>query len=191
MPRTAQARDASGAAKTRKRNSLQSPTVQPQCMQYLFASSCSRKLTTKSTCGLKLDQRPPSKAERNCDRRTLPLCTAKDDFSSVELSQRFQFDLPRPVPPRKNIPLSPSGKSPLSACASHPGYEGRIASRHERGVGCGGRRSVGCAMNSRADERRLCVRRSRVVLASVADVKPTEVLRAEPGFAEPPICRRR
>ena len=40
-------------------------------------------------------------------------------------------------------------------------------------------------MNSRADERRLCVRRSRVVLASVADVKPAEVLRAEPGFAEP------
>jgi len=46
-------------------------------------------------------------------------------------------------------------------------------------------------MNSRADERRRCVRRSRVVLASVADVKPAEVLRAEPGFAEPPICRRR
>jgi hypothetical protein len=74
---------------------------------------------------------------------------------------------------------------------SHPGYEGRIASRHERGVGCGGRRSVGCAMNSRADERRRCVRRSRVVLASVADVKPAEVCEPNRVLAEPLICRRR
>jgi len=34
-------------------------------------------------------------------------------------------------------------------------------------------------MNSRADERRRCVRRSRVVLASVADVKPAETRRPD------------
>jgi len=118
-------------------------------------------------------------------------CNAEYDFSSGELSQRFQFDLPGPAPPRKNIPLSPSGKSNLEAAPSHPGYERRIASRHERGVGCGGRGSVGCAMNSRADERRQCVRRSRVVLASVADVKPAEVCEPNRVFAEPLICRRR
>ncbi len=97
--------------------------------------------------------------------------------------------------------------------------EGRIARRHERGVGCGGRGSVGragycraglaCERSSSApDERRFnafigisaggtwpagsvdggcCVRRSRVVLASVADVKLAEAKPAQPGADTPSI----
>src|SRR4051812_4060942 len=57
-------------------------------------------------------------------------------FSLGELLQRFQSDLGRPVPPRKNIPLSSSGKSPLSACAVSPRIRGadRESSRTRGGV---------------------------------------------------------
>src|ERR1700730_16594556 len=41
----------------------------------------------------------------------------------VETDQR---DLPCPVPPFKNIPLSPSGKSSLQACPIPSPQEGRI-----------------------------------------------------------------
>ncbi len=115
----------------------------------------------------------------------------RDDFPPINLSQQSQRDLGRPVLPLKNISLPSSGKSTLSARPVSPHQEGRIASRHGRGVGCGGRGSVGHAMNSRADERRRCVRRSRVVLASVADVKPAEVHEPNRVFAEPSIRRRR
>jgi hypothetical protein len=47
---------------------------------------------------------------------------------------------PKSRPSRKNISLNPSGKSLLRIRPSHP-KEGRIASRHERAVGCGGRES--------------------------------------------------
>ncbi len=50
-------------------------------------------------------------------------------------------------PSGKNIPLNASGKSPLQARPVPPG-KGRIASCHERAVGCDGRDSVGRAMGS-------------------------------------------
>jgi hypothetical protein len=46
-------------------------------------------------------------------------------------------------PTVENISLSPSGKSVLPARPVLSRQEGRIASRHERGMGCGGRGSVG------------------------------------------------
>jgi hypothetical protein len=59
---------------------------------------------------------------------------------------------------------------------------GAVARRHERGRGCGGRDGVGAQVfagrvsrerpTGAQDERRQSVRRSRVVLASVADAKP-------------------
>jgi hypothetical protein len=48
-------------------------------------------------------------------------------------------------PAYKNISLNPSGKSSLQARPVSP-EKGRIASRHERAVGCDGRDSVGRAM---------------------------------------------
>ena len=59
--------------------------------------------------------------------------------------------------------------------------EGRIARRHERGTGCGGRRQrqarsvfagrLSVSGHGAQDDRRCGVRQNRVVLASVADVK--------------------
>src|ERR1700726_1315255 len=56
-------------------------------------------------------------------------------------------------PADKNIPLNPSGKSPLQVCPVPP-EKGRIASRHERAVGCDGRDSVGRAMGSQGGSSR-------------------------------------
>jgi len=108
----------------------------------------------------------------------------------------------------KNIPLPSSAKSPLSLCPSTPA-RGAYRDRHGRGVGCGGRSGVGRDRGRRAGypvsdptsrrrpafqgsrqnlksasrrsewRRGRCVRRSRVVLASVADVKPAETRRPD------------
>jgi hypothetical protein len=43
----------------------------------------------------------------------------------------------------------------------------------------------------RVDERRICVRQSRVVLAPVAGVKLAEVFLTRPGLDEPSIRQRR
>jgi hypothetical protein len=51
-------------------------------------------------------------------------------------------------PLAKNISLSPSGKSVLTARPVLSRQEGRIASRHGRGMGCGGRGSVGAKRQS-------------------------------------------
>src|ERR1700687_3568881 len=56
-------------------------------------------------------------------------------------------------PVGKNISLNPSGKSPLQARPVPP-EKGRIASRHERAVGCDGRDSVGRAMGSQGGSSR-------------------------------------
>jgi hypothetical protein len=56
-------------------------------------------------------------------------------------------------PADKNISLNPSGKSPLQARPIPP-EKGRIASRHERAVGCDGRDSVGRAMRSQGGSSR-------------------------------------
>ena len=87
-----------------------------------------------------------------------------------------QFNLICPVQSRRqNFLLCLSGKSSLQAGASNP-ERGAYRDRHGRGMGCGGRGSVGRARwwqggsirpvsdQQRADERRMCGRRSRVVL---------------------------
>ena len=91
-------------------------------------------------------------------------------------------------PISKNISLSPSGKSVLPARAISSPKRG-VGHRHERGMGCGGRGSAGAQGDRRASltacerftARRTngacCVRQNRVVLASVADVKPAEMRR--------------
>jgi hypothetical protein len=80
---------------------------------------------------------------------------------------------------------------------SRPVPRGAVARRHERGTGCGGRGSVGAKRQSQGGLRLVSglagartngarrVRRSRVVLASVADVKPAEAESARPGLAKP------
>jgi len=67
------------------------------------------------------------------------------------------------IPLTKNIPLSPSGKSALSARPSRAHKRGVSRSSRTWGAGCGGRDGIG-ARFERADERCYCVRRSRVVL---------------------------
>ena len=56
-------------------------------------------------------------------------------------------------PVLKNISLNPSGKSSLQTRPVPP-EKGRIASRHERAVGCDGRDSVGRAMGSQGGSSR-------------------------------------
>ena len=75
--------------------------------------------------------------------------------------------------------------------------EGRIARRHERGAGCGGRESARRAMAvagrdeprersaSVQDDRRLSGRQSRVVLTPVAGAKLAEAKSSPTGFDEP------
>ncbi len=77
--------------------------------------------------------------------------------------------------------------------------EGRIARRHERGAGCGGRESVRRAMAiagrdeprersaSVQDDRRFSGRQSRVVLTPVAGAKLAEAKSDPTGFDEPLI----
>jgi len=77
--------------------------------------------------------------------------------------------------------------------------EGRIARRHERGTGCGGRESVRRAMAiagrdeprersaSARDDRRFSGRQSRVVPTPVAGAKLAEAKSSSTGFDEPLI----
>jgi hypothetical protein len=86
-------------------------------------------------------------------------------------------------PISKNNSLSLSGKSVLPARPVLSRQEGRIASRHERGMGCGGRGSVGAHGDRRASltacERftarktndAIRVRQNRVVPTPVAGAK--------------------
>ena len=81
------------------------------------------------------------------------------DLSRDKLTRRanhFGFSEIMSSPRIKNISLSPPGKSKAHQLPSCPEKRG-VGHRHERGTGSGGR---GCAF----DERRGCVRRSRVVL---------------------------
>ena len=75
--------------------------------------------------------------------------------------------------------------------------EGRIARRHERGAGCGGRESVGRAIAiagrdeprersaSVQDDRRFSGRQSRVVPTPVAGAKLAEAKSNPTGFDQP------
>src|SRR6266852_2991093 len=86
-------------------------------------------------------------------------------------------------------------------CISKPSRptEGRIARRHERGAGCGGRESVRRATAiagrdeprersaSVRDDRRFSGRQSRVVLTPVAGAKLAEAKSDPTGFDEPLI----
>jgi hypothetical protein len=99
-----------------------------------------------------------------------------------------QINVMLPVQSRlKNILLRGRPKSPLQLAPSRPG-RGALAIVTNVGAGCGGRGSVGRVVvfagralvrerTQRADDRRGCVRQSRVVLAPVAGVKLAEVRR--------------
>ncbi len=80
---------------------------------------------------------------------------------------------------------------------------GAVARRHERGMGCGGRESVGAQVRVAGrveprerltgvqDERRFSVRQNRVVLTPVAGAK-SAVANSDPtGLSSRKICRRR
>jgi hypothetical protein len=80
--------------------------------------------------------------------------------------------------------------------------EGRIARRHERGTGCGGRESVGAiAVAGRArlvSDHAACrtndvsrVRQNRVVPTPVAGAKLADVFPSPTGFGQTLICKRR
>ena len=108
----------------------------------------------------------------------------------------------KPVQPsRKNISLNPSGKSDLQLAAILSRARGAYRDRHERGMGCGGRGSVGAQGDRRAgfavsdarraDERRCCVRQNRVVLAPVAGVKLRGGEIDPTGIDQPSIRQRR
>jgi len=96
------------------------------------------------------------------------------------------------TPIAKNIPLSPSGKSVLSARAIPFREEGRWPSSRTLGRDAVDATASGAKRDRRAifrerscgaqDERCGCVRQSRVVLAPVAGVKLAEVFRTRPGF---------
>ena len=95
-------------------------------------------------------------------------------------------------PITKNIPLSSSGKSVLSARAIPFREEGRWPSSRTLGRDAVDATASGAKRDRRAifrerscgaqDERCGCVRQSRVVLAPVAGVKLAEVFRTRPGF---------
>jgi hypothetical protein len=96
------------------------------------------------------------------------------------------------VQPRlQKYSASRSGRN-SSITRAVPPERGAYRDRHGRGAGCGGRGSVGRAWDRRAgfsetcercdgaqDERCIRVRRSRVVLASVADAKSAEARRPD------------
>ena len=69
-----------------------------------------------------------------------------------DLSQRFQSDSGSSSSLLKNIPVFAVGQiTSIKKRRLTPDTRGGSRVCHERGVGCGGRRSVGCAMNSRAE----------------------------------------
>jgi hypothetical protein len=113
----------------------------------------------------------------------------------AKVVERFQADLPCPDLKRKIFHFAFDPNHRFGSCRLVPA-EGRIARRHERGTGCGGRESAGAASGSQGgiarerfhgaqDERRLSVRQNRVVPTPVAGAKPAEVLLARPGLAKP------
>jgi hypothetical protein len=72
---------------------------------------------------------------------------------------------------------------------------GAVARRHERGMGCGGRDSVGAPLNLVSDlqvrdERRFSVRQNRVVLTPVAGAK-SAVAGSNPTGSSGRCIRRR
>ena len=87
----------------------------------------------------------------------LPPMSAKSPARKIEIRKPFQSDLPCPVPRAKTFCFSSSSIRWFVA-PSRPRHEGRIAIVTTREAGCGGRVSA-------RDERGLCGRRSRVVLA--------------------------
>jgi len=87
----------------------------------------------------------------------LPPMSAKSPARKIEIRKSFQSDLPCPVLSAKTFCFS-SGSNRWFVALSRPRHEGRIAIVTKREAGCDGR--VGAR-----DERGLCERRSRVVLA--------------------------
>jgi len=103
---------------------------------------------------------PTGKSVRNfseCCFTRLPPMSAKSRARKIEIRKPFQSDLPCPVLRAKTFCFSSSSIRRFVA-PSRPRHEGRIAIVTKREAGCDGR--VGAR-----DERGLCGRRSRVVLA--------------------------
>ena len=78
------------------------------------------------------------------ERPTNSFTAALTDAPREQFPKRFQRDLDRPVLARKIIRYGRRANHLYKLAPSHP-EEGRIASRHERAVGCDGRDSVGRA----------------------------------------------
>ena len=89
--------------------------------------------------------------------RKLPPMSAKSPARKIKIRKPFQTDLPCPVPRAKKFRF-PSSSIRWFVAPSRLRHEGRIAIVTTREAGCDGR-------NSARDERGLCGRRSRVVLA--------------------------
>jgi hypothetical protein len=113
----------------------------------------------------------------------------------LRVNKKFlnRFKLICPSPARKKNPLRARPKSVLERCLSRPA-RGAYRDRHGRGAGLRWTRKrrardavrrAGFPVSDRrvSDERRICVRQNRVVLAPVAGVKPAEVCKAQPGDA--------
>jgi hypothetical protein len=83
--------------------------------------------------------RPTSASRRERARSSPPLTLVRSARNRCPTGKSAK-NLSTPL--AKNIPLVPSGKSALPACAVPPG-KGALRDRHERGLGCGGRGSVG------------------------------------------------
>jgi hypothetical protein len=130
----------------------------------------------------------------------LILLTAADSHESSAVCTRRANQQNLSSPPAKNISPSLSGKSVLPARAISSPKRG-VGHRHERGMGCGGRGSVGAQVCSqggfreRAPARRTngagYVRQNRVVPTPVAGVKFAEAKSPNRAGLSPSIRGRR
>ena len=133
--------------------------------------------------------------------RLLRATVEKGAARRLRFDEPFQRDLGRPVSLAK-ICRFPSIRIEGYFCAVPFRQEGRIARRHERGTGCGGRESAGAiAIAGRVrlvSDPAACrtndvsrVRQNRVVPTPVAGAKLAEVFPSPTGFGQTLICKRR
>ena len=129
-------------------------------------------------------------------RIELMLEAGKPAARETKVAQRFQADL---ACPDLRIKIFRFRFDPNHRFVHGVSFrqEGRIARRHERGTGCGGRKSAGAPSRSqgelnlvsgraaRKDERRSGVRQNRVVPTPVAGAKLRGGEPTQPGSAKP------
>jgi hypothetical protein len=80
---------------------------------------------------------------------------AGSDFAIGDLSQSFQGDLGRPAPLKEIFRFLCRANQFYQLAPSQP-ERGAFRDRHERGMGCGGRDSVGAQGDRRAEFRERC-----------------------------------